>query len=93
MSVTSKDLLRRMFVVNPRDRFGNFAAGDVDIRNHPFFKDIDWEKLAKKELKAPLVPSIKDPLDATNFRSWKDEEEKDDGKPLTEKQQKQFKDF
>lgn len=93
MSDASKDLIRRVLVVNPRHRLGSFAAGDVDIRAHPFFKEIDWAKLAKKEVKVPMVPRIKDPLDATNFRNWKEEEEKDDGKALTAKEQAKFKDF
>lgn len=93
MSDDSKDLLRRMLVVDPRGRLGSFAAGDNDIRNHPFFDEIDWAKLAKKEVTVPMVPKITDPLDATNFRNWKDEEEKDDGMPLTAKQQAKFKDF
>ena len=65
----------------------------MDIRNHPFFEDINWDELAKKEAKAPMVPKIKNPLDANNFRNWEDEEVKDDGKPLTAKQQNLFKDF
>ena len=93
MSENSKSLIRAMLTVNVKHRLGCFAAGDLDIRNHPFFKEIDWTLLAKKQAKAPMVPKIKDPLDANNFRNWKDEAVEDDGKPLTEKQQKLFKDF
>lgn len=93
MSENSKSLLRAVLTVNVKHRLGCFAAGDLDIRNHPFFEDINWDELAKKEAKAPMVPKIKNPLDANNFRNWKDEEVKDDGKPLTAKQQNLFKDF
>ena len=93
MSENAKSLIRAMLTVSVKHRLGCFAAGDLDIRNHPFFKEVDWTLLAKKEAKAPMVPKIKDPLDANNFRNWKDEAVEDDGKPLTEKQQKLFKDF
>lgn len=28
--------------------------------NHPWFKDIDWKKLYRKEIKPPYVPEIKE---------------------------------
>lgn len=28
-----------------------------EIKKHPFFKNIDWEKLAKKEIKPPEIKS------------------------------------
>ena len=34
---------------------------------HPFFNGIDWNKLARKEITAPFIPSIKNELDTSNF--------------------------
>mmetsp|Transcript_8845 Transcript_8845/g.7300 ORF Transcript_8845/g.7300 Transcript_8845/m.7300 type:complete len:132 (-) Transcript_8845:22-417(-) len=93
MSDASKDLLTRMLIVDPDKRLGNFARGDMDIRDHLFFDDIDWEALANKELETPVTPNIKNPLDATNFKNFKDEKEKDDGIPLTKAEEAIFKDF
>ena len=28
------------------------------IKEHPFFKDIDWAKLLRKEIKPPFVPKV-----------------------------------
>ena len=38
------------------------------IRNHPFFDDIDWQKLVDLELEAPYLPEINtaDPEQAQN---------------------------
>lgn len=93
MSEESMDLLRRMLVVQPHLRLGCHAVGDKDIRNHEFFDSIDWEALAKRELETPVKPQIKDPLDSTNFRRYREEKEVDDGVPLTKSEQAIFKDF
>jgi hypothetical protein len=38
---------------NPLKRLGA-GPGDADeIKQHPFFKDIDWENVLKRELKPP----------------------------------------
>jgi hypothetical protein len=42
---------------NPANRIG--AKGDVnEIINHPFFKDVDFDKLQKKLIEAPYKPSV-----------------------------------
>lgn len=35
------------------------AKGIHQIMDHPFFEDINWEKLERKEVKPPYVPSIR----------------------------------
>ena len=40
---------------NPKERLGCSRTGRKDCEDHLFFKDIDWEKLANKEVKPPMV--------------------------------------
>jgi len=41
---------------------------DVDeVLAHPFFKNIDRERLLKKEIPAPFKPEIKSNVDLSNF--------------------------
>ncbi|KAL9647939.1 hypothetical protein ABK040_008209 [Willaertia magna] len=35
-------------------------SGSVEVRSHPFFKDIDWDKLYYKEIPAPFKPELND---------------------------------
>lgn len=42
-------------------------AGVANIKNHPWFEKIEWDKLLKKELKAPFIPKIEDSIDTQNF--------------------------
>jgi hypothetical protein len=52
---------------------------------------MDWEKLNKNELKAPWVPTIKNPLDSSHFEDFsREEREKETGRALNSKEQKLF---
>jgi X-X-X-Leu-X-X-Gly heptad repeat protein len=57
-----KGLLNR----NPKHRLG--SQGDAEeLKNHPFFADVDWEALAKKNVVPPFKPKLKSELDVSNF--------------------------
>lgn len=87
----ASDLMKRMLVVSPNARLGSFAGAEMDIKNHPFFEEIDWKKLGKKELKVPFVPKIEDPLDGSNFDDYsKLEKKKERFTPLTGREQAMF---
>lgn len=47
-----KDLLSQLLCKNPQKRIG--ISDKNEIKNHPWFNDIDWDKLAKKEIDPPL---------------------------------------
>ena len=69
-----KDLLIKLLDKDPDKRFG--VNDKEEIKEHPFFKGIDWEKLKNKEITPPV-----------NFIKQKNENEKepDDKKPKTKK--------
>ncbi|PWN54052.1 kinase-like protein [Violaceomyces palustris] len=57
-----KGLLNR----NPRHRLG--AQRDaLDLKEHPFFKDIDFDALAKKQLTPPFKPLVESDESVANF--------------------------
>lgn len=70
MSNASKDMIKRVLTVNPNDRIGSFARADLDIKDHYFFEDINWEELGKKNVKVPFKPKVSDPLDGSNFDDY-----------------------
>lgn len=38
-----------------------------DIRQHPLFREINWEELERKEIDPPFRPKVKSPCDCSNF--------------------------
>jgi len=64
ISDTAFDLIKKFCTFDVSKRIGkNFE----DIKNHAFFKDIDWVKLEKKEITPPYKPKIRFAGDVGNF--------------------------
>ena len=64
ISDTAFDLIKKLYTFDVSKRIGkNFE----DIKNHEFFKDIDWVKLEKKEITPPYKPKIRFAGDVGNF--------------------------
>lgn len=43
------------------------SGGEAEIRKHLFFRHIDWDKIANKEVQPPFKPRISNRLDVSNF--------------------------
>ncbi|KAI9675801.1 MAG: serine/threonine protein kinase psk1 [Trizodia sp. TS-e1964] len=63
----AKDLMRRLLRKDPSKRLGSSNKDIPLIKNHRFFRKIDWEKLERRELEPPIKPLITDPSLAENF--------------------------
>ncbi len=57
-----------MLKKDPHTRLGAIPiGGTASIKNHPFFADLDWDKVRNREYKAPIRPKIKNPWDTKYF--------------------------
>ena len=57
-----KDLLSQLLCRDPNKRIG--VVDKNELKNHEWFKDIDWDKLAKKQIEPPLnLVEMKNRLD------------------------------
>lgn len=64
----AKDLLTRLLRKEPSKRLGaNMPKDMLILKKHRFFRRIDWVKLAKREVEAPIQPLVTDPELAENF--------------------------
>lgn len=97
VDVVAADLIKKLLVRNPAMRLGNLQNGPLGVRDHGWFKEIDWKKLVKKEIEAPWIPVIKDGaavadshFDTDSYAAYRDASM---GKPLTRSEQSIFKDF
>ncbi|KFO73817.1 Ribosomal protein S6 kinase alpha-2, partial [Cuculus canorus] len=67
LSTEAQSLLRALFKRNPSNRLGAGFDGVEEIKRHPFFVTIDWNKLYRKEIKPPFKPAVGRPEDTFHF--------------------------
>ncbi|KAM4694768.1 ribosomal protein S6 kinase alpha-2 [Discoglossus pictus] len=67
LSGEAQCLLRSLFKRNPCNRLGAGFDGVEEIKRHPFFITIDWNKLYRKEIKPPFKPAVGRPEDTFHF--------------------------
>lgn len=56
ISPNTIDLISRFLMFDSSKRLGSGATGVVQIKSHPFFKDIDWELLEQVRIVPPYLP-------------------------------------
>eukprot|EP00123_Amoebidium_parasiticum_P017225 comp23759_c0_seq1/m.41127 comp23759_c0_seq1/g.41127 ORF comp23759_c0_seq1/g.41127 comp23759_c0_seq1/m.41127 type:complete len:778 (-) comp23759_c0_seq1:89-2422(-) len=97
LSSSAASIIRQLLVRDPERRLGSGERGAQEIKEHPFFDCIDWDKLYRKEIPPPFVPALSDPRDVSNFDEEFTTEVAQltpmDGPPLTKAEQAQFENF
>lgn len=63
------DLILKLMESDPSKRYGNLRHGAGDVFAHPWFREVDWEKLRKREIMAPYLPKIDGDGDASAYVS------------------------
>ncbi|EHY58243.1 cAMP-dependent protein kinase catalytic subunit [Exophiala dermatitidis] len=72
----AQDLLVQLITSDLTKRLGNLHGGSADIKNHPWFAEVTWERLLKKDIDAPYVPPVKGGAgDASQFDKYPEETE------------------
>lgn len=69
LSPMAKSLLCGLLERDPTKRLGTSENDATDIKSHPFFQSIDWDKLYDGEIEPPWKPTISDCLDTSQFDS------------------------
>jgi serine/threonine protein kinase len=78
---TTQDLIRGLLEVDVSKRLGCAASGAEEIKRHPWFTGIEWDKIYEHRYAPPLVPFVEGPEDTQNYAIYSDEETAD--VPLT----------
>lgn len=70
-----KDLLMRLINRDLSQRLGNLQNGTEDVKNHPWFHEVVWEKLLSRNIETPYEPPIQQGRgDTSQFDRYPEEE-------------------
>jgi serum/glucocorticoid-regulated kinase 2 len=69
VSVEAKDFIASLLKFDEEDRLGYGNNGSENVKSHPFFACLDWEKVAAAKYEPSFVPDLSDECDTSNFDS------------------------
>jgi len=67
MSDYAKDLLSKLLIRDPKLRLGSGDRDALELKEHPFFGDVDWDALLKGQVLVPWQPDVVGSLDTSQF--------------------------
>ncbi|ESK97247.1 agc pka protein kinase [Moniliophthora roreri MCA 2997] len=73
-SPLATDLILRLMEGDPSKRYGNLRHGAGDVFAHGWFREVDWDKLANREIIAPYLPKINGDGDASAFDKYPEDD-------------------
>ena len=59
------DIIMKLMEGDPSRRYGNLRHGAGDVFAHPWFREVDWDRLASRLITAPYLPRINGEGDAS----------------------------
>ncbi len=71
----AKTLTKKFLTADLTKRYGCLKGEVEDVKRSRWLMDINWIKLQKKELTAPIIPLLSDESDTSNFDSYPESDE------------------
>jgi serine/threonine protein kinase len=67
MTPDARDILSKLLIRDPKDRLGSGERDAEELKEHPFFHDIDWTAMATGNVTPPWAPSVSTSVDTSQF--------------------------
>jgi protein kinase X len=88
----AKDIISSLLTADRTLRLGCGKTGTADIKAHPWFAGLDWDKVYTRQLRVPYKPPLKAPDDTSLFEKYDDSGD-EEPEQLTQQDQDNFTDF
>ncbi|KAI2639419.1 camp-dependent protein kinase catalytic subunit [Xylaria nigripes] len=88
ISESAQRIIRSLCTVDRSRRLGNISGGAQQVKDHPFFHNMNWEALYRRQIRPPIQPKVRFPGDAQCFDFYPEDDGKRD--PYTESMARQF---
>jgi len=73
VSEEAKDIIRQFCTVDRSHRLGNISGGAARVKDHPFFRGVNWDDVYYRKYRGPIIPPLRHPGDASCFDTYPDE--------------------
>lgn len=88
------DLILKLMESDPVKRYGKSGYGTGDVFIHPWFSEVNWERLNDRKITAPYCPKLQGEGDASAFEKYPEEDVAlTYGKPALDPHALEFPDF
>ncbi|CAE7018990.1 for [Symbiodinium sp. CCMP2456] len=68
-----KNLVENLLKNDPSDRLAMRKGGVANVKSHPWFEDMDWDRLERMECQVPYKPAVRSRKDLSNFVAKKED--------------------
>ncbi|KAI5985261.1 kinase-like domain-containing protein [Pisolithus albus] len=68
------DLILKLMESDPVRQYGKSEYGMGDVFVHPWFNEVDWERLNNQKITAPYLPKLQGDGDASAFATYPEDE-------------------
>lgn len=95
ISPEAQDLILSLCTVDRSKRLGNISGGSRRVKEHPFFRDLNWDDIYHRRHRGPIIPPVRWPGDAQCFDIYpEDDGRRDDySTEMAERYDQYFRDF
>lgn len=74
ISPEAKDIIRSFCTPDRSRRLGNISGGAAKVKEHPFFRGVNWDDVYNRRHRGPIIPPIRYPGDAQCFDIYPEED-------------------
>ncbi|KAI9302885.1 kinase-like domain-containing protein [Cunninghamella echinulata] len=67
---SARHLLERLLTSDLSKRYGNLKGGANDIKHHAWFDGVNFDIVAKRQIRAPFIPKLNGEGDTSNFDKY-----------------------